>query len=320
MFAGTTLTNQYVLGYQLPSCADADVVYVNDHFDPDQLAAMRGSSWIISDFHWHYPELGQPWTAYPYWLSRFCDETQNLVLPTQYQTRYCFNFMMRKMRPVRRLALEVIEYHGLKTDCYTANTNALVRPMTVNYTGNNPAVIDFVNQRQARLLTPHRMFDTDCDTNITNFANHLHDNVFGNSAVALITEPIDPAWINSMNYSEKTVYAMLSHNFPIWIGGQAQATTWASAGFDVFDDVVDHSYQNLTDPLERMFYAVANNVRLLTDLEYISSLRRQYWSRLEHNRQLIQNNAVATWAEKQLDNCPNNVRQAVKACVQSFAG
>ena len=322
MESKNSVTNcTYTLGYQLPASGHgADVLYVNDHFDPKQLAACRDSAWVVSDFYWHLPEFAQPWTAYPFWVVKFCEEIAVLDMPAEYETSSCFNFMMNKMRPLRRLALEVFEYHQLNTATYTANSDAPVRPARLPYTGSDQRILDFISWRRPELSTPKKMFSLPVDTNFTNFVDYLHSNVFGPSAVALITEPVEMSWVDSMNYSEKTVFAMLSHNFPIWVGGQAQADTWRQAGFDVFDDVVDHSYQHQPHWFERMFYAVHDNLRLLTDFHYVADLRKQHHQRLQHNRSLIQGSAVKNWADQQLSRCPEHIQLAVKNCIKTFAG
>jgi hypothetical protein len=101
---------------------------------------------------------------------------------------------------------------------------------------------------------------------------------------------------------------MLSLNFPIWLGGRKQAELWKNVGFDTFDDVVDHSYQHLSDPMARIHRALDSNRRLLTDLSYVSDLRHQMSDRLKHNRELVLTGAIKRYTDQLLssinENCP----------------
>lgn len=90
----------------------------------------------------------------------------------------------------------------------------------------------------------------------------------------------DHTWINVVTetqytespgiISEKTVYAFLSRQIPILIGYQGIVEDCRRLGFDMFDDVVDHSYDNITDDGYRWRRALELNQDLLlgqSDLE-----------------------------------------------------
>jgi hypothetical protein len=106
-------------------------------------------------------------------------------------------------------------------------------------------------------------------------------------------------------FTEKTLYALLALNFPIWIGGWGHADQFRQMGFDVFDDIVNHSYQYKPTLFERCYSAFDDNSALLTDLKYVSQLRNQCRDRLENNRNLLfrgqlektTHTAMATWPQ-----------------------
>ena len=58
-------------------------------------------------------------------------------------------------------------------------------------------------------------------------------------------------------------------NFPILLSGVGAVAHLRELGFDMFDDVVDHSYDLLPNPIDRIIAAVDNNSRLITDIQYI---------------------------------------------------
>ena len=61
-------------------------------------------------------------------------------------------------------------------------------------------------------------------------------------------------------------------------------------GFDVFDDIVDHSYQNLLDPYDRVYAAVDRNLSLLQDFNRASEFIANNQDRLQHNLDLVKTN------------------------------
>ncbi len=318
---------QYVLGYQLPAhLPETDIVYVNDHYDPSRLEKLIGQqqSWIVSDFHWQLPYTNRPTLCYPYFLIALCNQAKQEIQPCYYNTTDCFNFMVYKLRPFRRVFLELLQYFNLSTKCYTANTiniESHTKPLKLHH--GDPDIVDFLMYRKTTPLTlSTRIIATDVEQgyNVSHYSKFLEREVFGPSAVALITEPIELAWEDSMNFSEKTIFAMLGCNLPIWIGGVKQASLWASAGFDTFDDVIDHSYQNKATTIERMYYAIKNNLELLSDLDLAQNTRSKLQDRLLANQQRVFDNVINAWAESNLSRAPDNIRQSVKSCVQSFAG
>lgn len=68
--------------------------------------------------------------------------------------------------------------------------------------------------------------------------------------------------------TEKTLHSYYGSVFPIFISGQASVAHQRELGFDVFDDVVDHSYDLIADPMDRVISAIDQNIKLLTDRQY----------------------------------------------------
>jgi len=263
---GATLTVEQELS------SDTDWIRVSDHYNPvdlDLLLNQHGCQHtkIFQEFFW-LPVDSQRETLFaPTWLSEFCNfKYGQPVLTNNVTTVDCFNFMIYKQRSLRRLiAIELLN-RGLTTNSYIYNENSSLGVFEPRYFG------------EARQLVYN---------NVADYNNFLRDNVFDKSAVALIIETIEPEWHDNMTFTEKTLWAMLSLNFPIWLGGRKQAELWKNVGFDTFDDVVDHSYQHLSDPMARIHRALDSNRRLLTDLSYVSELRHQMSNRLRQNRQLV---------------------------------
>ena len=85
--------------------------------------------------------------------------------------------------------------------------------------------------------------------------------------------------------TEKSVKPFRLHQFPIFLAPKGHVAYLKQLGFDVFDDIVDHSYDECSDPLLR--------IKLVTDLvnnlvqhpiESYQNLIEKNWNRLEENR------------------------------------
>lgn len=100
--------------------------------------------------------------------------------------------------------------------------------------------------------------------------------VYSRAAVNIVTETIynDPVGI----VTEKTILALLSCQIPIVIGYQGIVDDCRSLGFDMFDDLVDTSYDTLPND-QRAEAAIAANIDLIQGridlLPYQERLRRQ---------------------------------------------
>ena len=75
------------------------------------------------------------------------------------------------------------------------------------------------------------------------------------------------------NYCEKILNPILGLNLPLFACNVGTVQGMRLQGFDVFDDVLNHSYDTVSDPIERMFTLVESNLELLRNRD----LARQCW-------------------------------------------
>ena len=135
--------------------------------------------------------------------------------------------------------------------------------------------------------------------------------IISSSVVSLITESI--AFQTGTVFTEKTAYALLGRTFPLWIGGGVNhAQRFEEMGFDVFHDVIDHSYQSYSTLIERCYYAFERNLKLLTDYDYASQLRETHMDRLERNQQLMLSHQVGKFCKQEIKKWPVDLQQAIQ--------
>jgi hypothetical protein len=258
---------------------DTPWVRITDHYSVqnlDKLLKNHGckQTKIFQEFFWLPVNSVYTTVFAPTWLSALCNFSYTFPKTSSQlpDTRQCFNFMVYKPRPCRRQAIQAVVDRGLTTECYTYPKTDYADPKIKPKT--------FKEDRQKTY------------NNVADYNDFLKEHVFDHSAVSLITETIEPEWQNNMTFTEKTIFAMLGLNFPIWLGGYRQADLWKQVGFDTFEDVVDHSYQWNPDPEQRIQQALDQNFRLLTDLPYVSKLRHELQDRLYKNQKLVFDNPI----------------------------
>ncbi len=95
-----------------------------------------------------------------------------------------------------------------------------------------------------------------------------------------------PAW-NDPFLTEKTEKCFLLKQLPIWIGARGQAEMARDLGFDLFDDLIDHSYDVEQNPILRLTMAIDQLERICSmPLEQLNSYKQSYLHRFNSNYNL----------------------------------
>ena len=123
---------------------------------------------------------------------------------------------------------------------------------------------------------------------------HFHTNVnFFECMVNVITETSSQTDADSWReifLTEKTFKAFAYRQMPLWFAVPNTVQTVRDLGFDVFDDIIDHSYDLIDDESERMD-AVVNVLDGFCNTyptnEELNKLRVKLWQRISNNMQLL---------------------------------
>lgn len=207
-------------------------------------------------------------------------------------TERCFSFHFFTPRIHRHLLMGLLNYHQLTNFYHT------IQPQLF-FTFNTDEVFNFIRNQPAESIDVNILlekgfnadnnvmksfsFDVGNDPRLFTPWGHGLGALISKTAVSLITETVG-AYKSAM-FTEKTLWAMMALNFPIWVGGYKQAELFKNLGFDVFDDVIDHSYQYKDNFIDRCNLALELNRDILTDLELAKSLRLRVMDRLIKNRE-----------------------------------
>lgn len=89
--------------------------------------------------------------------------------------------------------------------------------------------------------------------------------------------------------SEKEIQSIYGCNFIIIIGNPYLIKLMRKWGFDMFDDIVNHSYDSVLNPSLRLFQAIDDNLHLLDGTSDLDALWQQNKHRFSANCQLADN-------------------------------
>jgi hypothetical protein len=126
----------------------------------------------------------------------------------------------------------------------------------------------------------------------TIYATHKHNdnpknfnlnlrNIYENHFVEIVSETLFNT--PTVGISEKFLNSVYGYVFPIVIGGQGVVKVLSTLGFDMFEDIIDQSYDNISDPLDRLCAAINLNKSLLVDNYKIKNLWRENQHRFDNN-------------------------------------
>jgi hypothetical protein len=111
--------------------------------------------------------------------------------------------------------------------------------------------------------------------NVSNFKNKLSE-YYQKTFVEIISET--SFFENCFLLTEKTLNCFYGSNFPILMCSKGSVQFLRELGLDMFDDIVDHSYDQEVDPIKRIKLALELNKKLLTDELYV----KDHWINCQH--------------------------------------
>jgi hypothetical protein len=135
------------------------------------------------------------------------------------------------------------------------------RDIAINGSKRIISDIDSVTQGDPYKLISGTM-TIDGISNSDNFNTNLKQ-LYANSFVEIISETLYDT-INGM-VTEKYLNSVYGGNFPILISAPGTVQHLREMGFDMFDDIIDHSYDNMLDPVARLETAIISNINLIKD-------------------------------------------------------
>ena len=269
--------------------SEPEILFINDHcYDEvdkcfhikkllDNSSCDPKSHTLIFDHILHDDELSQYNGIYfPIFLASECNEfIEQDIEPCWDNPRRIFNFSINKPRIHRKFLLEEIERLGLTS--YRHSLAWKYNPV------NSIKVTDFKFGPE----TVHAMSIANGSFKNAETYDKLLRGIYQDTCISIITEPC--FYEKEALITEKTFMAIMGGTIPIWFGGWKNAQSLATLGFDVFEDIVDHSYETLEDPYDRCTQSLERNLHLF-ELEKIQKILADNQHRLQSNVDLLMSN------------------------------
>lgn len=120
-----------------------------------------------------------------------------------------------------------------------------------------------------------------------NYNKVLSQYYYKHSAIDIVLETVLISRTGIL--TEKYLNTVYGSNFPIIIAMHGSVDLLRKYGFDLFDDIIDHSYDTINDPYLRMTQAIVDNRALLEDREKTIDLWNKNKLRFRSNFELIEN-------------------------------
>jgi hypothetical protein len=157
-----------------------------------------------------------------------------------------------------------------------------------NYSGFSKYIPEKYRQLFPIVLTEESHIEDDSRLKNWGVNANIRASVFNLIAEASFDHvPINDAteyWQKSV-VSEKTIKAYILRQFPIWLAPYGAVQEQRDLGFDVFDDIIDHSYDTEYRPYHRLELIAKEVERVYNkySIEDMRNLLTEKWDRLERN-------------------------------------
>lgn len=292
--------HHYVVNYM-------DMVAVKNGIDPSQIYIMNNNSNIdeykhLTNSRINTHKLNVLYKGYSF---QFANCKNNEFVPVKDKFFMCHN---RRRKPHRYALLCAMKKLGLLEDTdWTLLQNYAYIENNVNKSENGIDRFfykDIFNEEDLKFYEPELRFletfdvkksiyeeDVTIDTpNSFESILTFQINSYRNAYVNLATES---NYFNNDNetihITEKSFIPLYFYQLPIFLASPGHVQKVREYGFDVFDDIIDHSYDKIWDTRERFFAIVKEIQRLHSIKDQIIEFYSNSKARLEHNNQVIKN-------------------------------
>lgn len=168
----------------------------------------------------------------------------------------------------------------------------ITNPKTNNKTSQttpDTTIEEFNDNDGSKLFSPYKWpmyLDGEVEDSI---AVSTINPIFYTNAINVICETMELD-NQPINLSEKTFKAFAWHQIPLWHASPGTVQLVRDLGFDVFDDIIDHSYDSLPYEQRKDFVVqqMHNFQQTYPTTESLSKLKRNIWSRLVANNQRVE--------------------------------
>ena len=182
--------------------------------------------------------------------------------------RNAFNIAMNKIRPDRLLTSCWLNNNKQHYDfLYTQSWNQADVTHQLYELLQIGEITDYKNSANITIETmPKKWIGPEyAGDNATNFQQNVSD-IFYRSVFSIVLEPV--FWENDCNITEKYLNALYGLTIPI-VSGYNSCNCLKNMGFDIFDDIVDTSYQHIENAVTRTWQMMELNKTVFSNAKNI---------------------------------------------------
>jgi hypothetical protein len=150
-------------------------------------------------------------------------------------------------------------------------------------------------KHQFVLNDDERIYPNENNDNVHNFKDKLSV-YYTNTFVEIVSETSYTE--KCFLITEKVLNSIYGCNFPIILSSQGCVGFLRDMGLDVFDDVIDHSYDLIENPIDRLYTAITKNQELLTNSERTKQLWKERADRFAKNVELVKSQMYNYYADR----------------------
>jgi len=251
-------------------------------------------------------------------------------------TTNCFNFSINKKRHDRFLLLKLIEWFRLDSYQYTWSGNGNIMdmsPVLKEMQAMTSVPEWYTSKFLTHILSPVTKIEPLWypleDTIGQQYHNQTHfsgipsdqwalfrNHLTATTAVCIVCDSSTDLEPN-FTITERMLYYVGGLNFAIFAGHYGQAEQMQRMGIDTFADVIDHSYQWHNTLMERMYHAIHDNLKILTDLDYVRHLRHSMMPRLIQNKDYVLGTGLDQWIKQQYQLLPPGLTESLHQLTQN---
>lgn len=281
--------------YYNPAPGNEKVIFIDDErdwqVDTDKYVNLAGRLLITQSYQRHIElsrkDLKSFYCPWIHWFFHIIPLRRLKIVPgSRPVSQKIFNFLNRRAHPGRTHLLSYMigrDPDLLQYGFVTASGNYKEYEQHPLLSKDN-AFLEFYQDNGIAYENNNTKFHlVDCSVNLKNFF-HIAEHVPG--IVNLQVESAHPAQKYFLDFTEKSMLAFITQQMPIIVGHvPGLMAKLRSQGFDLFDDIIDHNYDNEPDYERRLISCVSLNRDLLSGQKMIPDVSK----RLKQNQLFLIN-------------------------------
>jgi len=218
------------------------------------------------------------------------------IVDKDFDSPYNFVSLNRNYRNPRAVLISLLfglglHKHGMISCMFKDDISSLIKTVKWPFSDEQKKILSngFRKFKKSKLLIndDREIYQSNNNNNVGNFQNKL-TNYYQKTFIEIVNETSYTE--KSFNLTEKTLNSIYACNFPIILSSKGTVNFLRTMGLDMFDDIINHNYDSIEDPIDRMFSAIIDNRELLTDNSRVKHLWKENKDRLLKNVSFVKDN------------------------------